>query len=95
MDIEDNTAKPIPCLLEIRLNATGEIRSMAEMYSGSFIWEEGNYACDCNRELFFAWAAGEDDDLDGLCGDERFSVRIRNHAGSILYQDGEGWSPAV
>jgi hypothetical protein len=27
---------------------------------GEFIWSEGNYACDCNRSMFFADARGYD-----------------------------------
>ena len=38
-----------------------------------FIWIDGNFACDCNRGLFFANAAGEHDpDCD--CGHERYRV---------------------
>jgi hypothetical protein len=40
-----------------------------------YMWSEGNYACDCNRALFFARAAGEPDP-DRPCGDSAFGVRI-------------------
>jgi hypothetical protein len=35
-----------------------------------FMWEDGNYSCDCNRALFFL-----DEDYDDLkCGDCRFEI---------------------
>jgi len=38
-----------------------------------YMWREGNYSCDCNRELFWHRAAGEDDpDIDEQqCGDDK------------------------
>lgn len=45
-----------------------------------FMWSEGNYACDCNRKLFFARTAGEPDppEKDLPCtpctGDEEYIV---------------------
>lgn len=73
-------------IAHIRNNATGEVRldpHNIHFYDdgepGTYIWEEGNFSCDCNRELFFARAGDEDDDLDGPCGDqERFSVNLEN-----------------
>ena len=52
----------------------------------TYMWGEGNYACDCNRSLFFARAAGEDDP-DHECGQDRFSVRITDDDGVELYRD--------
>jgi hypothetical protein len=38
-------------------------------------WEEGNAACDCNREDFFLQAQGVDtDDRESECGDGRFAT---------------------
>lgn len=51
-----------------------------------YIWSEGNFACDCNRELFFADAAGEEEP-EGKCGDDAFSIRITDAAGNILYDE--------
>ena len=79
---------------QIRNNATGEIRTYDENFDWSgtvdednmiFMWTEGNYACDCNRELFFARAANEPDPEvgDNHCGSERFTVI------SALREDGE------
>jgi len=39
-----------------------------------FIWTDGNYACDCNRYLFFQRAAGEAEDAGRICGDGAYSI---------------------
>ena len=35
-----------------------------------YMHTKGNYACDCNRKLFLAYARGENAPLDVKCGDE-------------------------
>lgn len=40
-----------------------------------YLWTEGNYACDCNRALFFAWAKGEEP-KEGECGETAYSIRF-------------------
>ncbi len=40
-----------------------------------FMWNEGNYACDCNRALFMAWMHGRDEPSDLACGDGRYIVQ--------------------
>lgn len=53
-----------------------------------FWWEEGNAGCDCNRELFFLRARGENDDVETKCGEARFSVRLEDaDTGKLLYED--------
>lgn len=80
----------IPCVVEIRRNEDGTIRADRSFrYHGPFVWADGNYACDCNRALFFAHAAGEEDP-DRACGDDAFSVRVLGLDGKVLYQD-DGW----
>ena|ERR1700735_400734 len=56
----------------------------------TFMFDEGNYGCDCNRALFFGRAAGvELGDNDTPCGDERYSVRVTNQeTGEEIYADG-------
>lgn len=79
----------------IRNNETGEIVSYDDEWCffddgkfNKFIWEEGNYACDCNRELFFYRAKNIEEPEDTECGEERFSVRIiRKSSGAILYSE--------
>lgn len=82
----------------IRDNSTGEVRSIAltewlDDGVGEYMWEGGNYGCDCNRGIFFADAAGADEP-DIPCGDERFSVRCVSTAGEVLYED-DDWSVPV
>jgi len=36
-----------------------------------FMFDAGNYSCDCNRALFFA-RAGDEDEPDVPCGDSAF-----------------------
>lgn len=41
-----------------------------------FMWEEGNYSCDCNRWIFFY---PEERDVDFPCGNGRFElVKLKN-----------------
>jgi hypothetical protein len=54
-----------------------------------FQWTDGNYGCDCNRALFFAYAAGEEDP-DVACDEGGYSVQIVEVGGRVLYQD-EDW----
>lgn len=83
----------IPARLEIRNNKTGEVRASQEGWDWDgdteypdYIWSEGNYACDCNRALFFARVVGEDDP-DRNCGDSAFAVRLTAEDGTVLYED--------
>jgi len=39
-----------------------------------FMWSAGNYACDCNRHLFFQRALGEMPDDDVVCSHDRYEV---------------------
>ena len=91
----------IPCKVYIRRNADGVIRCYEDLdwHEDSdypaFIWEEGNFACDCNRYLFFCRAANEpeteydesDENSEHRCGDDRYSVRITDVNGKELYSD--------
>ncbi len=54
-----------------------------------FIWEEGNYSCDCNRRIFFEDAGDEEErDFDEYpCGEESFSVNLEWPAGIIFYRE--------
>jgi len=54
-----------------------------------YMWAEGNYACDCNRSIFFSNATGNDDDCTD-CGSDGFSVRICDEAGNEVYVD-DNW----
>ncbi len=70
----------LPVAAVLRKNITGEVRTyttdVPEEYADGqeFLWTEGNYACDCNRELFFERAGGNHDFDSESCGDERFEL---------------------
>jgi hypothetical protein len=79
-------------LAHIRNNHTGEVRQYPCEEATAFIWEEGNYSCDCNRELLFGYAKGLkfEDMPDVKCSDGRFSVNLENPVtGEIFYREFE------
>jgi hypothetical protein len=39
-----------------------------------FQWQENNYSCDCNRELFFYRARGKEPENEA-CGETRFAIK--------------------
>lgn len=64
-------------LVAIRLNATGEVRmyryDMAWDDGAHWMWTDGNFACDCNRDLFFRRAVGDYDWPEDLpCGSAKY-----------------------
>lgn len=69
-------------VIRITDTLTGETRTFTDEYwtdddLGDFIWTEGNYACDCNRALFFKRAIGEStDDDETPCGDSRYEIEF-------------------
>lgn len=53
-----------------------------------YMWSDGNYACDCNRYLFFCRAIGAPEEDNRPCGDTRYAVQIKDRAtGSVIYED--------
>lgn len=74
-------------VVHIRKEATGEIRRYTDglEWLGDFIWSEGNFACDCNRHLFFEHAAGNEPAESHECGSVAYSVKIEDEAGNELY----------
>ena len=59
-----------------------------EDYDGIYIWESGNYSCDCNRDLFFNRALGKLDNDDIDCGHWKYRVDfIKDTAGRVLYTE--------
>jgi hypothetical protein len=78
----------VPTIVHIGRNADGETRRFSFDYYGYYIWDEGNYSCDCNRALFFARAKGEEDPENRPCGEEAYSVWITSaDDGRELYRD--------
>lgn len=56
----------------------------------AFYIGEGNFACDCNRAIWFAEAIGQAEPDDSLpCGDGRFQVYqvMRLSDGAVIYRD--------
>lgn len=53
-----------------------------------YIWEEGNYCCDCNRELFWlrAGKSHEKHEAHVKCSNGRFKVRLVVE-GKTVYED--------
>jgi hypothetical protein len=54
---------------------------------GEFIWEEGNYCCDCNRSIFFRQAGGTfEGHVD--CSTERFDIiKIVEEDGTVYVNE--------
>jgi len=79
--------------VEIKEVATGKISLCPyedEWQGVVFMWESGNYSCDCNREIFFRAGAGltplpEDD--ENKCGNSRYLVRITNKETKEIVHD--------
>lgn len=83
--------------VQIRHNPTGEIRVDRQWmifepehgeHPSIFMFEEGNYACDCNRHLFFHRSAGHEPEDDNPCGDAAYSVNLINPKdGRVFYRE--------
>src|SRR5687768_13069390 len=101
-DPEPQTTHPqkdgrwVKIVAHIRLNATGEVRAYPMSFPldweedtpSDFMWTDGNYACDCNRALFFGYATGDEmDDDDTPCGEGAYAVNLANaKTGTIFYR---------
>lgn len=81
-------------VVQIKDTLTGEVRNHRDEYlltKGEpfepYMWEEGNYSCDCNRGMFFASVKGEPDpDMPCNSAAPRFSVHIEVD-GEVLYSE--------
>lgn len=78
--------------VHIRDNASGEVRCYDEVRewrgeSDDYLWGEGNFACDCNRASFFAYAAGTTKPEGRSCGSDAYMVWITAPDGTLLYAD--------
>lgn len=70
------------CIIHLKDTQTGEVRQIHEdagwpgdeRCATEYMWTEGNYACDCNRGLFYARAAGEPDPEHTGCSDTRYVI---------------------
>lgn len=100
-EAKDDPAHPlkngkwVEVIVKIRENATGEVRECLSHeilergndYPSSYIWEDGNFSCNCNRSLFFGRAGGEEEPMEADCGDGLYSVQLRNKKTGEVYYD--------
>lgn len=87
----------IPVQVYIRNNETGETRIYTDVHwtqkdfdEGYFQFQygENNYACDCNRALFFARSNGEEDPETRDCTVEKFTItQCLTPDGTDIYHD--------
>lgn len=76
----------VKCIAEIRNNLTGEIREcetdeilgLTEDSPYTFIWEDGNYACDCNRRIFFEENGEQGNTEEISCSNGKYYVNLKN-----------------
>lgn len=88
--------------VRIRRNADGVVREYVDPegwwdpgddgFGGAFsMWSEGNWSCDCNRALFFARAADEDEEAlwDAGCPgtSTAFTVLSITVDGRVVYSE--------
>jgi hypothetical protein len=63
-------------VIRVKHVPSGEVRTHSwteeRKHLCDFIWTEGNYACDCNRGLFFERAANPEYDGDPECGHDKY-----------------------
>lgn len=77
----------------IRRNSDGGVRAIHYPYEYSeFLWTQGNWSCDCNRELDFYRADAEEPpkhDPDDVClGSGQFTVlQIETDGGQVFFPD--------
>lgn len=88
----------VAVIAHIRKNDTREVREYhpdmlikdGEDWPDIWIWTDGNFSCDCNRALFFGYAAGETwkDANDAPCGEGGYSVKLVNPVtGECFFDD--------
>ena len=79
-------------VVDITDTTTGETREwdsgLEWVEHSDYLWEEGNFSCDCNRSLFFGRAIDtpEDEIEEAPCGGLRYTVSIRVGK-KIVYSD--------
>lgn len=85
-----------PYFVTMRDNKTGETRKIKYDWAweegSDYLWDEGNWSCDCNRDLDFKDDKGlerehDSDVKDGYClGEGRYDVlEIRLQGGQLVY----------
>lgn len=84
-------------IARIKETSTGKTRDYYDHLSlnddgtpNIFNWEENNYACDCNRSLFWFRAIGEEESegAECPCGSERYLVNLIDlTTNEIIYKE--------
>jgi len=88
----------VPIRVTLCKVASGETRTFDDElyttadYDGLYIWEDGNYGCDCNRYLFWERAGGREPFEEGdelHCGSSEYRVDqiVRVSDGAVLYTE--------
>ncbi len=82
----------VKIIVKIKSNITGEIvdyhtDGIYENGLRTWIWEEGNFACDCNRELFYLRTKNIES-IDSTCDNKRYSIKILSEkTKEIIYSE--------
>jgi hypothetical protein len=77
--------------IEIMQVETGEIATLISEWDERdewppFFWTDGNFSCDCNRELEFYRVKGQPRSVDhAQCGSGRYCVKLT--AGDQIYDE--------
>ena len=80
-------------ILHTATGATRRLVSFEGEETNRFVWEHGNFSCDCNRHLFWAREANEPEDDDLACSDGAWRVAFFAKDNSVLFSDmPEGWA---
>lgn len=86
-----------PIVVIMTDTTTGEVASYSDTgnfepdengFDDRYMWEEGNWACDCNRGIMFQTALGNTEgEYPTPCGSTRYRVRIVDLDDVVLYED--------
>jgi len=97
MDPPHNDLLWVKTIARILWTKTGEVRDChehsiwddkdGEQEVSTYIWEEGNYRCSCNRHLFFARAGGHPTENTSCGWDDEYLVNLYADKGKLLYQE--------
>jgi hypothetical protein len=89
----------LPCAIELLDTSTGELVGfedddsiwLDDDFVNDYMWAEGNWACDCNRHLFFYRAQGREPNDDRPCGEGRYLARAtRLDTGDVVFDEIDG-----
>lgn len=84
----------VKCIAEIRKKETGEIHNVDtnvfiddDGHASPYIWRDGNFSCDCNRDIFFLGSMS-DNEKAHPCGEGKYSVNLKSEkTGEYFYKE--------